>query len=76
LPRIRPISYRKLARVFESAGFEFDRQKGDHMVYVKEGAKRPLIIPRYREVPVFVILNNLRSAGLTREDYFKLLKEI
>jgi len=75
LPRIRPTSYRKLVKVFEAAGFTFVRQKGDHLVYVKPGVKRPVIIPKYKQVPVFIILNNLRSAGLAREDYFKILEK-
>jgi len=62
-------------KVFEAAGFTFVRQKGDHLVYVKPGVKRPVIIPKYKQVPVFIILNNLRSAGLAREDYFKILEK-
>jgi len=62
-------------KVFEASGFTFVRQKGDHLVYVKPGVKRPVIIPKYKQVPVFIILNNLRSAGLTREEYFKILEK-
>lgn len=76
MPKIHPINYKKLSKVFEAAGFKFVRQRGDHLVYVKSGVKRPVIIPRYDEVPVFIILNNMRSAGLTREDYFKLLEKV
>jgi len=75
LSKIHPISYKWLIKVFEAAGFRFVRQRGDHLVYVKPGVKRPMIIPMYDDVPVFIILNNLRSAGLSREDYFRLLKE-
>ena len=75
MPKIRPIKYKKLAKVFEAYGFRFVRQRGDHLVYVKSGVKRPVIIPMYDDVPVFIILNNLRSAGLTREDYFRLLEK-
>jgi predicted RNA binding protein YcfA (HicA-like mRNA interferase family) len=73
MPRITPIHYKKLVKVFELAGLMFSREEGDHLVYTKAGVKRPVIIPKYREIPVFIILNNLRVAGLTREDYFKLL---
>lgn len=73
MPRIVPIHYKKLVRIFEREGFVFDRQEGDHMIYIKEGTKRPVVIPMYKEVPVFIILNNLRSADISREEYFKLL---
>ena len=70
---IRPVHYQLLNRVFEQDGFVFDRQEGDHRVYVKAGVRRPLVIPQYRAVPVFVIRNLLRTSGMTRERYFELL---
>ena len=45
------------------------------MVYVKPGILRPIVIPKYAAVPVFIIKNNLRSAGISRERYFELLGE-
>lgn len=41
----------------------------------KPGILRPVVIPDYDEVPVFVIRNNLRTAGLSREEYFRLLEQ-
>ncbi len=76
MSRITPIPYNKLAMVFELAGFKLVRQKGDHLVYSKAGVKRPVIIPMYKEIPVFIILNNLRVAGLNRDEYFKLLERV
>jgi UDP-2,3-diacylglucosamine pyrophosphatase LpxH len=32
----------------------FDRHEGSHRSYVKAGVARPVIIPAYREVPVFI----------------------
>jgi len=49
------------------------REEGDHLVYTKAGSKRPVVIPKYSELPVFIIKNNLRTAGITRERYFELL---
>lgn len=54
----------------------FRRQEGSHRSYVKPGVLRPIVIPTYQEVPVFIIRNNLRTAGLSRDDYFKLLAEV
>ncbi len=73
MPPLRPIEYRMLARVFERDGFKFDRQRGDHLIFTKPGAIRPLVIPMYKEVPVFIIKNLLRTAGMSREKYFDLL---
>ncbi len=76
MPRLTPLSYRKLVAVFQSDGWQHSRTKGDHLVYVKRGAIRPLVIPMYEEVPVFVIKNLLRTAQMTRERFFDLLKLI
>ncbi len=70
---LRPVHFQKLAKVFEMDGFVFSQQAGDHLIYTKAGIKRPLVIPMYRPVPVFVIMNLLRTARITRERFFDLL---
>lgn len=75
MPRLSPVNYKKLVKVFERAGFVHDRTEEDHLIYTKRGIPRPVVIPTYPAVPVFIIQNNLRSAGLPRADYFRLLAE-
>ncbi len=74
MPPLRPISHKWLVKVFEREGFSFSRQHGDHLIYTKPGVKRPLVIPAYDEVPVFIIKNLLRAAEMSRERYFELLQ--
>jgi len=73
MPALRPAPYATLVRIFERDGFTFHRQRGDHLIYTKPGVKRPLVIPAYQEVPVFIIKNLLRTAGMSRERYLDLL---
>ena len=73
MPRLTPIHWRRLICVFERDGCTAVRQEGDHIVLTRPGCKRPLVIPQWPEVPVFIIRNNLRSAGMSRERYFELL---
>jgi len=61
---------------FLAAGFQFARQEGSHRSYVKSGIPRPVVMPAYHEVPVFIIRNNLKTAGITRDEYFRLLAEL
>ncbi|MBZ5618853.1 MAG: type II toxin-antitoxin system HicA family toxin [Acidobacteriia bacterium] len=75
MPKLSPVSYKRLARVFEADGFRCVQEEGDHMVFTKPGAIRPVVIPKYASVPVFIIKNNLRTAGMSRERYFELLEE-
>lgn len=71
---IRPTSYQVQVKIFEAAGCTYLRTQGDHLVYRCPGAKRPVVIPKYREVPVFVIRNNMRVIGLSVEKYLQLLE--
>jgi predicted RNA binding protein YcfA (HicA-like mRNA interferase family) len=64
-----------LARVFEADGFRCIREEGDHMVFTKPGVIRPVIIPKYASVPVFIVKNNLRTSGMSRERHFELLSD-
>jgi hypothetical protein len=44
------------------------------MIFHHPSAKRAVVIPRYDEVPVTIILNNMKTAGMTREEYLRLLQ--
>ena len=72
MPRLRPTSYKRLVKVFEADGFACVRIEGGHMVFTKRAVSRPVVIPKYASVPVFIIKNNLRTAGISRERYFEL----
>ena len=76
MPSIRPLSWKKLVRVFEQEGFVCVREEGDHLVFTKQGIPRPVVVPKYAAVPVFIIKNNLRTAGISRERYLEIVAEI
>jgi hypothetical protein len=44
------------------------------IIYTKEGVNRPVVIPTIKEIDVRIIKPNMRTAGMSREKYFKLLK--
>ena len=50
--------------------------QGDHLVYSYPGAMRPVVIPKYEEVPAFIIKNNMKVIGMTRDQYFQFLENI
>ena len=77
MPRITPVHYRTLIRVFELDGFTVSRKKGDHIVMTKPGVPRPVVIKTSpRKVPVTHIRTNLTTAGMSRERYFELLEQV
>ncbi len=53
------------------AGFTFNRQNGSHRIYSKPGVLRPIVIQQRQEIDVFAIKANIRSAGITRDEYFQ-----
>ena len=74
--KITPVHFTTLVRIFELDGFQVKRQKGDHLIMVKPGVKRPVVIKTSpRLVPVTHIRTNLTTAGMSRERYFELLSK-
>jgi predicted RNA binding protein YcfA (HicA-like mRNA interferase family) len=73
MPRLTPQHWKTLECVFLHAGFSFVRQASSHRVYEKPGVLRPVIIPEYEEVDVEIIRGLLRTAGISRAEYFRLL---
>ena len=74
--KIRPTHYQIQVKIFEKAGCMYTRTKGDHLIYHYPGPARPVVIPKYKEVPTFVIKNNMRIIGMSRDKYLELLMEI
>ncbi|WP_413838513.1 type II toxin-antitoxin system HicA family toxin [Desulfobacula sp.] len=72
--KIKPTHYQVQIKIFEMAGCVYVRTKGDHLIYRYPGAVRPVIIPKYKEVPIFVIKNNMRVIEMSREKYLKFLE--
>jgi len=73
VPRLTPQSWKTLRKVFESEGFRVERISGSHLVMTKPGVARPVVIPMYPLVGIDIIQNNLRTAGLSRGRYLKIL---
>jgi hypothetical protein len=46
------------------------------LILTKPGVARPLVIPTYDEVPVFIVKNPQRTAGMSPERYFELLEKL
>lgn len=73
-----PISvhWKKFEKFILFVGCHFEREKGDHRIYWRSDLKRPVIIPRYKELPVFVIRNNLRILNITIKECLEILQSL
>jgi len=74
--RIKPTDWKTQVKLFEKYGCIFVRQKGDHMIFHHKNANRAVVIPKYDEIPVTVILNNMKTVGMTREEYLSIMESI
>lgn len=63
------LSGRKVVRAFEKLGWEVARQKGSHIIMVKEGQIATLSIPDHKEVAKGTLRSLIRSAGLTVKEF-------
>ena len=76
MSKLSPTDWRTQVKIFEKFGCLYVRQKGAHLIYHHPDAKRAVVIPRYDEIPVTVIRNNMRTVGMSREQYFRLFAEV
>jgi len=74
MSHIKATHWKEFEKFLLAVGCEFKREKGDHRIYWKKGIKRPIVIPRDISLPAFIILNNLRILGVSREEYLKSVK--
>lgn len=73
---LAPIHWKKFDKFLVFVGCRFEREKGDHRIYWRDGLKRPVVIPRDNQIPIFVIRNNLRILGISVEEYLKISEQI
>ena len=76
MPRISATDWKTQIKIFQAYGCKYKRKKGSHHVLTYPGAKRAVVIPEYDEIDLDIIKNNMRTVGMSREDYFRLLDEV
>ena len=71
-----PTDWKTQLKVFQLYGCEYIRKKGFSPCVRYPNAKRAVVIPEYAEIDADIIKNNMRTVGMTREEYFELLEQI
>ena len=71
LPRV---SGREIVKAMQKLGYEFDRQRGSHIILRQSVAPhRRLTVPDHRELAKGTLRSILREAGVTAEELKSLL---
>ena len=73
MPHLAPVNWRRFEKFLLYVGCTFEREKGDHRIYWRQGLNRPVVIPRDTQLPIFIIRNNLRILGVSVEEYLEIL---
>ena len=70
LPRL---SGKEIIKILSKIGFQAVRQKGSHVILVKEinGEKRSTVVPLHKEVDKGTLLEIIRQAGLKKEEFIE-----
>ena len=71
MKEIGNVSWRRFEKFLLSEGCVFKGKQGSHCKYKKPGLARPIILPCYKSLPEFIILNNLRTLGISRVEFVK-----
>ena len=66
------LSWRDIVKALAKAGFQVARQRGSHIILVKNEHIVP--IPKHKEIKRGLLEAIIAEAGLTKEEFLKLLK--
>ena len=69
LPRL---SWREVVKALARAGFRVARQKGSHIILVKDEVAVP--VPKHDEIKRGLLIEIISEAGLTKEEFLELTK--
>ena len=67
------LSWREVVKALTKAGFQVARQKGSHLILIKNEYIVP--VPKHQEIKRGLLLEIIAEANLTKEEFLKLLKK-
>ncbi|WP_434074232.1 type II toxin-antitoxin system HicA family toxin [Moorella naiadis (nom. illeg.)] len=73
MPQLPVISGLIAVKAFQRAGWIIARQKGSHIVLVKEGALASLSVPNHKILDRGTLRSLIRKAEMSVEEFVKLL---
>jgi len=69
MPKLPVLSGAEAVKVFEKAGWRADRQRGSHVIMLKQGNIASLSIPQHRELASGTLRSLIRASGMTVEEF-------
>jgi len=75
VPPLPVISGKEAIAAFEKIGYKIARQKGSHITLIKPGTIHILTVPDHKELDRGLLKGLINKAGITVDDFLKLLNE-
>jgi predicted RNA binding protein YcfA (HicA-like mRNA interferase family) len=72
LSKLPLLSWREVVKALTKAGFEVARQRGSHLILVKN--ERIVPVPKHEQIKRGLLVAIIEEAGLTREEFQKLIE--
>jgi len=69
MPPLPKLSGKEVVRVFERFGWIVARQKGSHIILVKDGHIATLSVPDHAEIAKGTLRSMIRASGLTVSEF-------
>lgn len=69
MPALPVISGADAVKVFQRDGWRFARQRGSHIILVKEGSIASLSVPNHNSLARGTLRSLIRDAGLTVDEF-------
>jgi predicted RNA binding protein YcfA (HicA-like mRNA interferase family) len=68
------LSGQEVVRVFESLGWSVARQRGSHVIMVKDGEIATLSVPNHKQMARGTLRSLVRSANLTMDQFLEAIE--
>ena len=74
MPKLPTLSGKSVVKAFEREGWTKARQRGSHIIMVKDGSMATLSVPNHQEVAKGTLRSLIRASELSVEEFIKLTK--
>ena len=71
MPKVLVLNWKGVVQAFQKLGWTVARQRGSHIILVRDGSYVTLSIPKHRVVAQGTLRSLIRSAGITVEEFIQ-----
>jgi len=73
MSRYPQLSGKEVISLFQLFGWEIARQRGSHVILVKENHEATLVVPNHKEIAQGTLRSLIRASGITVVEFYDAL---